>query len=102
MSYRDELLSDYSDTHKDAAGFRPRGDVSHLTDAELEAEIASLNRYGWVQALEDAHSAVHTGTMDYDAVNRMAIGEMIHRIEELEALARRPRTAGEGWALIRE
>ncbi len=41
LSHRDSLIQIYSDCHKDAYGYRPRGiDYSSMTTAELEADLA--------------------------------------------------------------
>lgn len=43
-THREELMDYISDAHKDAYGFRPRGyNYPEMTDAELEAEAASLS-----------------------------------------------------------
>lgn len=45
---RSELLSIYSDMHKDRYGMRPRGDwLGTASEAELSAEIALLDK--WLQ-----------------------------------------------------
>lgn len=50
ITERDELLSMYSDVHKDAYGFRPRDweRVTLLTDEELQSEVDYL----WKRAEE--------------------------------------------------
>ena len=43
LSLRDSLLSEYSDTFKEAYGVRPNlGHMAHLTDEELQAEVDSI------------------------------------------------------------
>ena len=45
MTPRQELISMYSDMHKDAYGFRPRGvNYDKFTDAELEAKLDSFEK----------------------------------------------------------
>ena len=39
---RDGLLSEFSDAYKSARGFRPRYDVSHLTNDQLQKMISDL------------------------------------------------------------
>ena len=39
---REEILSEYSDVYKEIMGFRPRWDLSHLTDEELGEELRKL------------------------------------------------------------
>ncbi len=41
---RPALESDYSDTYKQLAGFRPRHDLSALTDEDLYQEIQALSQ----------------------------------------------------------
>lgn len=41
-------LNDYSDTHKELYGFRPRGDFSHFTLVEIETLLEEL----WAQMPE--------------------------------------------------
>jgi hypothetical protein len=100
MTYRDELHDSYSDTFKDAHGFRPRHDISHMSDADLEAEIAGLNTYGWQDEL--SRVAGEAGAeISWEAIGRMSVPEIAHRVGELQKRKRTP-TAGEGWALSRE
>jgi hypothetical protein len=48
MTKRSELLSIYSDMHKDRYGMRPRGDwLRTASEAELSAEIDLLDK--WLQ-----------------------------------------------------
>ena len=42
LSRRDQLLSEISDTHKSAYGVRYRGNVDHMTDADLEQMLDRL------------------------------------------------------------
>ena len=39
---RSMALNDFSDTHKEMYGFRPRGDFSHYTLVEIEAMLEEL------------------------------------------------------------
>jgi hypothetical protein len=95
MTAREELESIYSDVHKEAAGFRPRHSVAHLSDDELRAEIDSLNRFGWEEELYRV--AAEAGETLSD-VRRMTVAEIAHRVA---ALRDRPTpTSGFGWALV--
>ncbi len=96
MTYRDELHNAYSDTFKEAHGFRPRHDTSHMSDADMEAEIAGLNTYGWQVEIERASR--ETGEdLSWEAIGRMTVGEMAHRIGEMRA--KPAPTSGDGWRL---
>jgi uncharacterized small protein (DUF1192 family) len=96
MTYRDELHNAYSDTFKEAHGFRPRHDISHMSDADLEAEIAGLNTYGWQEEIARvAHEAGEV--LSWEAIGRMTVGEIAHRIGELRA--KPAPTSGDGWRL---
>jgi hypothetical protein len=100
MTYRDELRNSYSDTFKDAHGFRPRHDISHMSDADLEAAIAGLNTYGWQE--EIAQVSHESGqAISWEAIGRMTVEEMAHRISEMRRIPRTP-SAGDGWALTSE
>lgn len=97
-TYRDELHDAYSDTFKDAHGFRPRHSIDHMSDADLEAEIAGLNTYGWQEELSRAaHEAGEE--IAWETIGRMTVAEIIHRVEDLRS--RKPATSGEGWTLTR-
>lgn len=41
-SVREDLLSEISDAHKDAYGFRPRGEYNHLPIPALEEELKRI------------------------------------------------------------
>lgn len=43
LTERDQMIQLISDMHKDAYGFRPRGDTSEMTMDDLEAEIVRLS-----------------------------------------------------------
>jgi hypothetical protein len=86
MTAREELESIYSDVHKEAAGFRPRHSVAHLSDDELRAEIDSLNRFGWEEELYRVAAEA---------------GETLSDVRRVAALRDRPTpTSGFGWALV--
>jgi hypothetical protein len=95
MTYREELECHYSDTFKDAHGCRPRHDTSHMSDADMEAEISGLNTFGWQEAMSRADDS-----LSWEAIGRMTVGEMVRRIGELDARPHIP-TAGIGWTFER-
>jgi hypothetical protein len=95
---REILHNIYSDTYKDAYGCRPRHDTSHMSDADMEAEISGLNRHAWADSL--MHDADQAGVdLTWEQVGRMDVAEMAHRREEIRAL--KPATSGEGWRFTR-
>lgn len=52
-----ETLSIYSDVYKDAYGIRPRHDMSHLSEEELNQEIDRLNQIAEDNADEEEEIA---------------------------------------------
>jgi len=95
LTYREELECHYSDTFKDAHGVRPRHDTSHMSDADMEAEISGLNTFAWQEAISRADDS-----LSWEAIGRMTVGEMAHRIAEIEARPSIP-AQGDGWRLTR-
>jgi hypothetical protein len=93
MTYREELECEYSDAHKSAHGMRPRFDTSHMSDADMDAEISGLYTYGWQEAMKRADDS-----LSWEAIGRMTVGEMVRRIAEADARPRIP-AAGDGWIL---
>lgn len=48
------LVSEYSDAHKDAYGFRSRRDLSSVSNSDLEAELVVLRKYASERAVREA------------------------------------------------
>lgn len=79
LSERDQLLTYISDTHKDAYGFRPRGDYSEMSvqelkdwldrlyvDASEEAErIQNLEEKSWKELKSHLANLVDMGAKDF-------------------------------------
>ena len=79
LSERDQLLTYISDTHKDAYGFRPRGDYSEMSvqelkdcldrlyvDASEEAErIHNLEKESWKELKSNLANLVNMGAKDF-------------------------------------
>lgn len=55
LTHRQELIGLFSDTHKDAYGYRPKGiDFNTYTDEELEAKIENFSNIAAEAAAEDS------------------------------------------------
>jgi len=79
LSERDQLLTYISDTHKDAYGFRPRGDYSEMSvqelkdwldrlyvDASEEADrIHNLEKESWKELKSHLANLVNMGAKDF-------------------------------------
>ena len=79
LSERDQLLTYISDTHKDAYGFRPRGDYSEMSvqelkdwldrlyvDASEEAErVHNLEKESWKELKSHLANLVNMGAKDF-------------------------------------
>lgn len=73
LSKRAELEDIFSDTYKDIYGFRPRQDLSHLSDEELEKVIDELqldlsNLIEYEIEQEEKHKAAMEQQAELDAL----------------------------------
>ncbi len=91
--YRSELEDVFSDTFKSTNGFRPRQDLSHLSDAELEAYTTEVNTDGWRDTLNQADAG-----LSWEAICRMGVDEIAHRLAAIRAEA--PPESGAKWRLV--
>lgn len=87
VTERERLISDYSDIHKDARGFRPRGNLDGVSNDTLEAMIADLH-YEAAEAAEDERRA-----------ELLAVEEFEERLESLIASGAGHRETALRWLL---
>ncbi len=85
---RPSLESEYSDTYKQLAGFRPRRDLSALTDEDLYVEIQALCQEIDAEIAREEREA---------RIDNARAAELAHRHESGEF---RAPTSGNGWQLI--
>jgi CO dehydrogenase/acetyl-CoA synthase alpha subunit len=74
MTDRAELLSMYSDIHKDAYGFRPRDweRVQALSDAEIRAEIEDLSKTAMAEAEREERAERRAATELSELARKLA------------------------------
>ena len=70
LPLREQLLAMISDNHKDLYGFRPRYDVSHLTDIQLQE---------WNDQLVEDIEREYNQKIDDERLHQKAVAEVMSR-----------------------